>query len=240
MDLKLLAKQISDGIEQRSRRTARNLLMRNEFSREEADSFIQLLLDKLPNLKGELRKFYYGLTRWFLTDLDIQNPQDVYKVNKLLYNLRNTPEADFYDKDFNGLSIKDVQDISRIDLEAEPYQTPPDTSYEVFELTDFDKVCQYENYANWCILDETVFKAYTANGLKYFIAERSDFKEVPKLRGDDYPYDDYGMSLIIIGVEDNEIVSVTSRWNFDDTGDSYLKPQQLKKLLGRKYNFLFE
>ena len=240
MDLKLLARQISDGIEQRSRRTAQNLLMRNEFSREEADLFIQLLLDKLPNLKGELRKFYYGLTRWFLTDLDIQNPQDVYKVNKLLYNLRNTPEADFYDKDFNGLSIKDVQDISRIDLEAEPYQTPPDTSYEVFELTDFGKVSKYENYANWCILDETVFKAYTANGLKYFIAERSDFKEVPKLRGDDYPYDDYGMSLIIIGVEDNEIVSVTSRWNFDDTGDSYLKPQQLKKLLGRKYNFLFE
>ena len=149
-------------------------------------------------------------------------------------------EADFYDKDFNGLSIKDVQDISRIDLEAEPYQAPPDTSYEVFELTDFDKISQYENYADWCILDETVFKAYTANGLKYFIAERSDFKEVPKLRGDDYPYDDYGMSLIIIGVEDNEIVSVTSRWNFDDTGDSYLKPQQLKKLLGRKYNFLFE
>ena len=149
-------------------------------------------------------------------------------------------EADFYDKDFNGLSIKDVQDISRIDLEAEPYQAPPDTSYEVFELTDFDKVSQYENYADWCILDETVFKAYTANGLKYFIAERSDFKEVPKSRSDNYPYDDYGMSLIIIGVDDNEIVSVTSRWNFDDTGDFYLKPLQLKKLLCNEYNFLFD
>ena len=81
-------------------------------------------------------------------------------------------EADFYDKDFNGLSIKDVQDISRIDLEAEPYQAPPDTSYEVFELTDFDKVSQYENYADWCILDKTVFKAYTANGLKYFYSRK--------------------------------------------------------------------
>ena len=178
MDLKNLTKLIAENSEQRSRRTARNLLMRNEFSREEADLFIQSLLDKLPNMKGELRKFYYGLTRWFLTDLDIQNQQDVHKVNRLLYNLRNTPEADFYDKDFNGLSIKDVQDISRIDLEAEPYQAPPDASYEVFELTDFDKISQYENYADWCILDETVFKAYTANGLKYFIAERSDFKEV--------------------------------------------------------------
>ena len=178
MDLKNLTKLIAENSEQRSRRTARNLLMRNEFSREEADLFIQSLLDKLPNMKGELRKFYYGLTRWFLTDLDIQNQQDVHKVNRLLYNLRNTPEADFYDKDFNGLSIKDVQDISRIDLEAEPYQAPPDTSYEVFELTDFDKISQYEDYADWCILDETVFKAYTANGLKYFIAERSDFKEV--------------------------------------------------------------
>lgn len=240
MNLKLLARQIADGVEQRSRRTARNLLMRNEFSREEADLFIQLLLDKLPNLKGELIKFYYGLTRWFLTDLDIQNPQDVHKVNKLLYNLRNTPEADFYDKDFNGQSLEQVQDIMGIDLEAESYQTPSDASYEVFELTDFDKVCQYENYADWCILDETVFEAYTANGLKYFMAERSDFKEIPKARGDNYPYDDYGMSLIVIGIENNEIVSVTSRWNFDDTGDSYLKPQQLKKLLGRKYNFLFE
>lgn len=48
------------------------------------------------------------------------------------------------------------------------------------------------------------------------------------------------MSLIVIGIENNEIVSVTSRWNFDDTGDSYLKPQQLKKLLGNEYNFLFD
>ncbi len=172
MDLKNLTKLIAENSEQRSRRTARNLLMRNEFSREEADLFIQSLLDKLPNMKGELRKFYYGLTRWFLTDLDIQNQQDVHKVNRLLYNLRNTPEADFYDKDFNGLSIKDVQDISRIDIEAEPYQAPPDTSYEVFELTDFDKVSQYENYADWCILDKTVFKAYTANGLKYFYSRK--------------------------------------------------------------------
>lgn len=240
MNLKLLAKQISDGIEQRSRRTARNLLMRNEFSREEADLFIQSLLDKLPNLKGELRKFYYGLSRWFLTDLDIQNPQDVHKVNKLLYNLRNTPEADFYDKDFNGQSLEQIQDIMGIDLEAGPYQAPANTSYEVFELTDFDEVSQYENYANWCILDETVFYAYTSNGLKYFIAERSDFKEIPKSRGDNYPYDDYGMSLIVIGVEDNEIVSVTSRWIFDDTGDSYLKPAQLRKLLGNEFKFLFD
>ena len=69
-----------------------------------------------------------------------------------------------------------MQDISRIALEAEPYQAPPDTSYEIFELTDFDKISQYENYADWCILDETVFKAYTANGLKYFIAILKKFQ----------------------------------------------------------------
>ena len=51
MNLKLLARQIADGVEQHSRRTARNLLMRNEFSREEADLFIQTgsyLYDKFP------------------------------------------------------------------------------------------------------------------------------------------------------------------------------------------------
>lgn len=52
MDLKNLTKLIAENSEQRSRRTARNLLMRNEFSREEADLFIQSLLDKLPNMKG--------------------------------------------------------------------------------------------------------------------------------------------------------------------------------------------
>lgn len=210
------------------------------FTRDKTNLFIQTMLEKLPNLKGELCKFYCGLTRWFLDDLNIQSIQDTNKVNKLLYNLKNSPEMDFYDEDFNGMSLQQIQDISGIDLDAETYQTPSNLTYEMFELADYNKVRQYENYANWCILDEMAFNAYTVDGVRYFIAERSDYKDVPKSRGDKYPHDDYGLSLIVIGIKNNEIISVTSRWNFDGTEDYYLNPTQLKELLGHEYRCLFD
>lgn len=53
----------------------------------------------------------------------------------------------------------------------------------------------------------------------------------------EFPHDNYGYSLIAVKISpDNEIVSVTSRWNTyaGDTED-FLNEEQLKNLLGLKY-----
>lgn len=46
------------------------------------------------------------------------------------------------------------------------------------------------------------------------------------------PYDDYGYSIIGIGVNNGSIVSVTSRWNSQSEADNFLSLAELKNLLG--------
>ncbi|MCH5243781.1 MAG: hypothetical protein J1F29_02675 [Lentimicrobiaceae bacterium] len=235
MDLK----KIVDGIVQRSKHAAINRLMESGISEEEATLYFQDILSKLPNLNGELRKFYQGIARWVIEEqVKLGSNISVAKLNKLLYNLKGTPFVDLYDKDFNGQSIDDIAMTLELNLDAEDYVYSGNHTYEVWDITDFDELSQYQGKAGWCILDEEVFNSYTSSGITYKVIERDDFDKVPKQKGKDFPLDDYGLSLIMVGVEAGEIVSVTSRWNFDNRGDSFLSEKQLKDLLGDEFQFL--
>lgn len=231
-------KRIADGIEQRSKHAAIKVSTNAGLSREDAELTFAYIQTKAYNLKGGLRKFYEGVTRWVAEDqIDITDPTQTAKLNKLLFNLKDTPQEDFYDKNFNGNSFADVVEALSLNLDAEEYKTPDDTYYEVFELTEED-LSMYEGLADWCILDPQVFAEHTKDGRKFYVAERSNYQDVPKSKGERYPYDDYGLSLIAISTQDGEITSTTSRWNFDDTGDSFLKEDELKSLLGDEFHEL--
>lgn len=59
--------------------------------------------------------------------------------------------------------------------------------------------------------------------------------------GENFPFDDYGFSLIAVEVlPDNKIISVTSRWNTcsDDKGE-FISESQLKEILGDKLKELY-
>lgn len=226
-------------MEQKLKTEALNYLIENGKDRKIAREIVEELPTIITNLRGDLKKFYPGIMRWIIEgQINWNSEESKRKLNKLFQNLEGTPVVDFYDEDFNGNSIDQVVEILGFDLSAKDYNTPEDVTYDVFELTNHNEIKQYEYYGNWCILDEIIWNSYTQDGRRYFMAERSDYKQVPKSKGNNYPHDDYGMSLIIIGYLNGKVCSVTSRWNIDDTGDHFLTVEELKDLLGEEFEWI--
>ena len=187
------------------------------------------------NTMNSNRSYGKAIDRWFSLELDRDNPADVRKVDKLLRNVEGSMEADFYDEDFNGLSFEEVVSMTGFDLGPD-YQRPDHVKYKVHKLST-NRLVQYRPYAEWCILDKEVWQIWDRD---FYIAERSDYKSVPKAKGSAYPFDDYGMSLIAIGVKDGQIISVTSRWPSDRRGDNYMSESELRDILGDAWPFIEE
>lgn len=225
--------RIIDGTETDSRKRAIKHLTGLGFSETEAKTFISYLHEVIPNLKGIVRKFYAGLIRWIVEDdLDIENPLDMTRVNTLLGILANHPAFDFYDKNFNGESFGQVR--NKVELSDDIYHKPTNTCYEQVKISTFEEAANYLKYApDWCILSsEKAFNEHTFNGInKFYFLLRSDYKQVPKSPGESYPYDDYGYSMIAVCIDpDGNLASCTSRWNFDESHDNFLKLAELKDL----------
>ena len=232
MDLSKLIKVI-DGTETDARHKAIKLLINAGLSEDSARSFISYLNSELPNLKGSVRKFYVGIVRWVLEGtLDIEDKTQMSRLNTLLRVLSNHPAFDFYDKDFNGASFQEVLDM--VQISDEVYHKPSNTSYTVVKIDSFSQAVKYKEYApDWCILNsEIAFKEHTLNGAnQFYFLLRSDYKEVPKSPGEEYPYDDYGYSMIAVCIgPDGNLESSTSRWNFDDYHDNFLDLNELGEL----------
>lgn len=79
---------------------------------------------------------------------------------------------------------------------------------------------------------EIAFNEHTLNGAnQFYFLLRSDYKVVPKSPGEEYPYDDYGYSMIAVCIgPDGNLESSTSRWNFDDYHDNFLDLNELGEL----------
>jgi len=246
MNLKKNKYRIIDGIEQRSRNAALSLLEGQGLSEGEARSFVANILSSIPNLKDDLRKFLQGIVRWHIQgDLDLNNSRDCSKVNTLLHFIRNSPAMDMYDKNFvsemsgREESFADVLSVLMLDLEAPDMDThvsPQGHNYTVIPIESYKQALEYKAVApDWCILEsEEAYNSHTFNGQsKFYFCLRDDYQSVKRTPGPNYPYDNYGYSVIAVCKDaDGEISSVTSRWNFDDGHDNFLTRSELKEVLG--------
>ena len=246
MNLKKNKYRIIDGIEQRSRNAALSLLEGQGLSEEEARTFLTNLYERIPNLKCDLRKFTQGIVRWHIEgQLDLTTLKDCFKVNTLLHVIRNSPAMDMYDKDFvsdlSGRkdSFADVQDTLRVDLDYSSDDSQgisQDHNYTVVPIESYKQALEYKDLApDWCILEsEEAYNSHTFDGQsKFYFCLRDDYQSVKPAPGPDFPYDDYGYSVIAVCKDaDGEISSVTSRWNFDDAHDNFLTRSELKEVLG--------
>lgn len=244
MDLKLLAKQITDSVIQRSRNAAVNLLVSYGMKEADARSFINELMRRIPLMKDDLRKYIQGVVRWCIQgDIDPSDDRDLSKVNSLLAVIRNSPCYDFYDKDFNGASFKEVQSTLNVKLDGESERPVRQGDYKVIPIESYREALKYKKYApDWCILEsEQAFDEHTFNGVnKFFFCLKDGWKDEEPIPGDNYPYDNYGYSMIAVSVDpDGNVVSTTSRWNFDDAHDNFLTESQLKKVLGNAFLDLY-
>ena len=107
--------------------------------------------------------------------------------------------------------------------------------YSVFEIVSYYDIYPYHNYCEWPVFNIDLFKFYKDHDFKIHIAERYDFTKVPHYKGYGYPYDNYGISLLLIIVYMGKIISVSSRWNKTDILDKYLSVIQLRNILGSNF-----
>lgn len=242
MNLKEYARQITDGVTQRARNAAIKLLVNAGLSEEDARNFTLNLEKRLPSMKDGMRKYLQGVVRWALEgQFDPSEAPELVKINKLLFVMKNSPAYDFYDKDFNGESLESVKRSLNIELD-EYEENLVQGSYSIEPIDSYEEALRYKKYAkDWCILEsEEAYDEHTFNGIcKFYFCLREGWKEERPIPGDNYPYDNYGYSMIAVAVDpEGDVFSITSRWNFDDAHDNFLTVPQLKALLGDKFNEL--
>lgn len=239
MDLKEYAKKITEGVTQRVKTAAVNLLMGAGLAENDAKFFVDNIESRIPSMKDGMRKYLQGIIRWIVEgQIDSNEPSDLLKVNKLLRVMKNSPAYEFYDENFNGDSFKQVQQTLNIELD-EPEEDLRQGSYSIIPIGSFEEALEYKKYApDWCILNsEKAYDEHTFNGSgKFYFCLREGWKDEKPIPGNNYPYDNYGYSIIAVSVDaDGNITSVTSRWNFDDGRDNFLTVAQLREVLGDKY-----
>lgn len=208
-------------------------------SESEVDNYLALF----PELNSRLSKFAIGILKWNSAGLiDINNPDDISRVRLILKVLDQTPGYDFFDNTFNECAPETVCEIIGISPMAPVEEPKIEFNYSVDYIGSYADALQYLDMTSWCIvISEESFKAYTANGNRFYFCGNGEWWDVPCIPGNGFPRDRFGYSLIAVEVTpDNQIASITSRWNTcaGDTGD-FISEEELKSILGiENYNKL--
>lgn len=213
-----------------------------QFAEFGVESRVESYLEIFPELKGRLSKFGIGIFRWNMTGaIDINNPEDVKRVRLILKVLDKTPGVDFFDQSFNGCAPEIVCEILGIEPKVQREETNITFDYVVFPISTYAEARALAEDEAWCIVkSEEIFKEYIKTGNRFYFIGNAEWWKVPCIPGQHFPYDRFGYSLIAIEMSpDNEIISVTSRWNeYGEKSGNFLTESQLKELLGDKFKLL--
>ena len=179
-----------------------------------------------------MQPFNTGLSRWIenneITLLEVQKGKRI--INLLKY-ISNSPAQDFFDDNFNSMTLEDV--ISLLDIVLSDRSTAPKYSdYKVVAIPDYSIAKIYRKYARaWCITEsEEVWNKYSESGIKFYFCINRGMEIEQPIVGNDFPHDAYGYSLIAIAInKSGSIASITSRWNIEE----YTLPQTLERLISK-------
>lgn len=199
------------------------------------------------------------IAEWYLTGVLSEEPQHANKLNDFKQALSflitggHLPE---YDSNLNGLSpdelierfltrAKEKSLEEKEKLAQATYKRNPD--YTIVPIKSFEDAKPYNMYTSWCITSsERAYKDYTKEtGMFYFIL-RKDYKDIPKdanksRDGLNSPYDDYGLSMIAVGIDGaGNLSTATSRHNHnlsssEFTADAVYDEKFLSELVGMNF-----
>lgn len=111
--------------------------------------------------------------------------------------------------------------------------------YKIIPIPNYEDLEIYNSFTSWCVLvDPEILKMYLEGNKRFYVAVRKGMYEESFMQGIDYPYDDYGLSLLgIIVKPDGTIDNVTTRWNSIMEDERYYTRQALTELLGQTLPF---
>lgn len=214
-----------------------------DLSRDEAQKIFYGLKHDIPNIHGPLETkpgsdvkietFFYGVgvARLYAAG-ELNNAQAIKNMNNILGELcENSEFAGKYDENLNDNSMSELMAVFGPVLQKKHeeqmaksgnQQYSGTTQYRVVRIPNFTTAKQYAKYmdssAGWCVTHSiNSYNQYTAGGvgLFYFLLKEG-FENIPKEQTENYPLDEYGLSMIAVGVGANgAIETLTSRWNHE-------------------------
>ena len=108
-------------------------------------------------------------------------------------------------------------------------------NYNIVEITEYVQLLRYKDYTEWCIIiTEIAYEYYLDFGKRrLYILERDDYTSLSSQKGQGYPYDSYGLSLIaVITNADGTLANVTTRWNSIEEDEEGMDIGRMKELVG--------
>lgn len=200
----------------------------------QVDHYVKLF----PELKTRLAKFAVGIFLWNMKGLiDIDNSDDVERVRSILKEIEATNGYHFFDNVFNEATPDIVSGILGLSPMALEEEDDVDYNYTVSPIESYNDATEFREVASWeFVISEELFKQYTVNGNRIYVCQNEGWWDVPCVKGKNFPHDKFGHSLIAVEVTpDNEIASVTSRWNtYAGLNGDFLSPEDLHKVIGDK------
>ena len=248
---------ITENQESASIKEATRLVMdRLGYTKEQADSFIRIdLRASFPILRSkEGGKFILGVTRMYL-DGQISDASMISSLNQTLKYIVTPAHYNEYDRNLNGLSAQQIIDRfkqartddlekDKAELAKTRYAERPE--YNIVRIDSFEQARQYGGYNDWCLAQddgEVNYDQYTSNGANqlYFIL-RDGFEKEPRVKGENAPYDSYGLSMMTVIVDpEGMMTQSTTRWNHEnDSSDSAFTPKQISEIIGRNFYETFK
>jgi hypothetical protein len=229
---------------------AKRFLIDNNLIRpQNVDWYIRIeVRDKIPSLKTKLGgKFILGCTR-------ITFPMDAEEDDDFMSNMsyidriiRRIVDAhyDEYDRDFNGLGfdelVNEFNDELKEELENEKrviksLRLKKNPRYEIKKINLFEDAEEFYQASQWCVCDNIdQWWSYTlGNKTPMYFCLRDDYEDLDRVPGASCPLDDYGLSMIAVGVnEDGSLNTCTCRWNHEHGASGMcMDAVELSELLG--------
>ena len=248
---------ISESQESASIKEATRLVMdRLGYSKEQADRFVRIdLRASFPILRSkEGGKFILGVARMYL-DGQISDASIISSLNQTLKYIVTPAHYNEYDRNLNGLSAQQLidrfkqartDDLEKDKAELGKTQYTEHPEYKIVRIDSFEQATQYGGYNDWCLAQPNGkynYDQYTSNGVNqlYFIL-RDGFENEPRVKGENAPYDAYGLSMMTVIVDpEGMMTQSTTRWNHEnDSNDSAFTPKQISEIIGRNFYEVFK
>ena len=226
------------------------------YTNEQADRFVRIdLRASFPILRSkEGGKFILGVARMYL-DRQISDASTISSLNQTLKYIVTPAHYNEYDRNLNGLSAQQLidrfkqartDDLEKDKAELGTAQYTENPEYEIVRIDSFEQAKQYGRYNDWCLAQPNGkynYDQYTSHGVNqlYFIL-RDGFENEPRIKGENAPYDSYGLSMMTVIVDpEGMMTQSTTRWNHEnDSSDSAFTPKQISEIIGRNFYEVFK
>ena len=152
-----------------------------------------------------------------------------------------------------GSIIDEYEKSEEYAINRRDYTAGPNNNYTIEADVSFERAHEIGNYScpdsKLCYTQSrSTWDQYTKNGAySVYILLRDGWKSEPCVHGDNTPYDDYGLSMIFVIIDDDSrLMYSNTRWNHNTNGqgpsnvDQSFTRLQLSELLNRNYFEVFK